>query len=195
MPWTTTRPSLLQRLHDPRDEAAWRDFDRRYGELVFRYARRRGLSSQDAEDVRQTVFVSLMRALPGFEYDPARGRFRSYLGRVVFNAVSRVATRPARSRELLLEDIAELPVAAEAPADSQWEREWADHHLRTALRRVRHSVDPRSLRVFDRLLAGAATNDVAAEFGLTDSGVRKIRSRIRARLQEFVQEQIRAEDA
>src|SRR3954469_2676729 len=113
MDWTSTHPSLLERLRDAGDAAAWREFDRRYGELIVRYARARGLQQADAEDVRQAVLLSLSRSMPRFEYSPARGRFRHYLGRVVRNAVSRWGSRrgcpPGAAGALSLVDAADLP--------------------------------------------------------------------------------------
>jgi hypothetical protein len=34
---STTRISLLDRVRDPADQAAWRAFDIRYGELILTY--------------------------------------------------------------------------------------------------------------------------------------------------------------
>ena len=61
-----------------------RDLNLRWGEL-------------EIEEVVQDVFIKLFRRLPTFVHDPARGRFRSYLYRVVMNAIaSRARPRPAR---------------------------------------------------------------------------------------------------
>ena len=83
-----TRLSLLTRVRDAGDARAWNEFEQRYSELVFRYALARGLQFADAEDVRQVVFLRLANALREFTYDPARGRFRSYLGAMVKNAIA-----------------------------------------------------------------------------------------------------------
>ncbi len=50
MAWQTTRPSLLERVRDPANDAAWAEFDRSYGELILRYCHRCGLQHSDAED-------------------------------------------------------------------------------------------------------------------------------------------------
>src|SRR5262245_43365444 len=99
----TTRPSLLSRVRDTGNRSAWRDFDDRYGALIVHYCRACGLQHSDAEDVRQVVMLNLARSLPNFRYSRERGRFRSYLGRVVRNAVSQHLSRPNR-RGLPLDD-------------------------------------------------------------------------------------------
>jgi RNA polymerase sigma-70 factor (ECF subfamily) len=187
-----TRSSLIRRLGDPRDDEAWRDFDRRYRELVLRYGLRRGLQLADAEDVRQAVMMNLARAMPRFVYDRSRGRFRSYLGRVVRNAVSRfLAGRPA---EALVPDL-EVADPAGAADDDPWIEEWRTHHLRLALDALRSSVEPATLSAFERLLDGASTAEVAREMGLTEAAVQKIRQRMRDRVKDLVRRQIRDEDA
>ena len=48
----TTRTTLLSRLKTRSDAAAWSEFHRIYAPLLYRYARGRGLSRADAEEVR-----------------------------------------------------------------------------------------------------------------------------------------------
>jgi RNA polymerase sigma-70 factor (ECF subfamily) len=185
-----TRASLLGRLRDSGDDDAWREFDRRYQGLVVRYCLRRGLQVADAEDVRQTVMIGLARSLKGFRYDPARGRFRAYLGRVVGHAITRF--QQTRRHEVSFEDLSRAD-AADAPEDDRWVDEWRAHHLRLALDAVRPSVEPASLAVFERLLDGREIADVALEAGLTEAAVHKIKQRMRDRLKTLVARQIEAE--
>ncbi|MBT8486678.1 MAG: sigma-70 family RNA polymerase sigma factor [Phycisphaerales bacterium] len=188
----STRPSLLLRVRDHADHAAWREFDERYGELVVRFCRSRGLQHSDAEDLRQVVLINLASALRSFEYSPARGRFRSYLGRATRNAVARHLGRPV-PRPARLETIV-ADVAAEEDRDADWEREWVRHHLRLAMRTVRRTFESRSVAVFDRLLSGVTTEQVAREFDMSTDAVHKVKQRIRNRLRELVADQLEQED-
>jgi len=196
MSWTTTRPTLIGRLRSPDDHEAWRRFDATYGGLIVAYARRRGLDLADAEDVRQIVLMSLAKVMPRFRLQPERGRFRSYLGRVVGNAIQRYRTRPHRQREILELDgelLGSLAVT-DGERDRDWEEEWVDHHLRVALRHVRESFDERSMVVFHRLLAGGRVADVAEDMGMSTAAVHKVKQRVRDRLKVLVAEQIEEED-
>jgi hypothetical protein len=47
---TPTPASLLSRVRDHEDTAAWSEFDVRYRDRIIRYALRRGLQAHDAED-------------------------------------------------------------------------------------------------------------------------------------------------
>ena len=177
MSWRTTQPSLLARVRDPEDQRAWEEFDRRYGELIVRYCRSRSLQQSDAEDVRQIVLMNLSSALRRFEYQPGRGRFRSYLGCVVRNAIARYAGRRQRDARGLDPQILDLEAVDDGEHDPRWEEEWTAHHLRRAMDVVRRSHDPKSLEVFDRLLAGGDVREVAATLGLSTDAVHKIKQR------------------
>lgn len=194
----STHPSLLARVADLEDQAAWREFDARYRDLILRYCRRKGLQASDAEDVRQMVLLNLARQLRTFEYRPEKGRFRDYLGRTVANAVHRHFRRPGPERRGLDTDVVAGLEAPEAPGeaalDRAWEIEWMHHHYRRAMDSVRQGSDPKSIEVFERLLEGRTTDEVAADFGMSRDAVHKVKQRVRDRLKRRVAEQIRADE-
>jgi RNA polymerase sigma factor (sigma-70 family) len=192
-----TRPSLLSRVRDTADQAAWSEFDSRYRDLILRYVCRQGLSAADAEDVRQLVMMRLLRVLPGFRYDAAHGRFHDYLYRVTRCSISDYRRSP-KSRPAPVLDGEELRRAIESgsePTDPTWEQEWLDHHLRVALAAVRENSDARSVAIFERLLNGASAEQAGTEFGLSAEAVHKVKQRIRDRVQARIAAQIREEDA
>jgi len=190
-----TRASLLTRVRDPSDQAAWREFEARYGDLILGYARARGLQHADAEDVRQGVLVKLSRTLRGFEYQPARGRFRDYLRRVVRTVLIDERSRPNALRNAVDGSMIEA-VSTEDPdvPDVLWEREWTDHHYRRALRTIRETFEPRSVELFERLVAGEDLAALAARFGTSEQAVHKVKQRIRERMKELIAAQVREED-
>jgi RNA polymerase sigma-70 factor (ECF subfamily) len=190
-----TRVSLLSRVRDTANHAAWQEFEIRYRELLIRFCRRRGLQRADAEDVTQIIFLNLARSLPGFVYDPQRGRFRSYLYRVAKNAIQRFIECPDTARTALeVSELEAIAVDDDDPLDEIWEQEWADHHYRLAMKQLRQVVDPRTVQVFERLVSGATTAQASEEFGMKADAVDKVRQRVRARLQKLIAEQVREED-
>jgi RNA polymerase sigma-70 factor (ECF subfamily) len=195
MKWQTTRVSLIARLHDSDDADAWRRFERSYGDVILRYACRRGLSVSDAEDVRQIVLLSMFRVMQTFHLSPERGRFRSYLGRVVGNAIQRYQARPHRAIESLEPDLELFAPPVVPRLDSLWESEWTDYHLRRALAAIRHSVEPRSIEIFEHLLRGATVETVARDMNGSIESVRKVRQRIKKHLQAEIRRQLDEEAA
>ena len=191
----STNVSLLVRVRDLGDERAWREFDARYRDLVLRYCRRQGLQASDSEDVRQMVMWNLAKKLRGFEYEPARGRFRSYLGTTVRNAIHRHFRSPNANVAGLESGVAsELEARPDATLDDQWEEEWRSAHYRRALQHVREAAEPKSVDVFEALLAGATLDAVAARFGMRRDAVQKVKQRLRDRLRDRIARQVDEED-
>src|SRR5205807_10230663 len=122
-----TRASLVVRLRDPRDEAAWREFVDLYAPLVYGYARKQGLQDADAADLSQDVLGAVAGAIGRLEYDPRRGAFRNWLFTVVRRKLSN--WRAAQSnRTHGSGDTATHQLLAQclAPADmeAEWDAEW-----------------------------------------------------------------------
>ena len=88
-----TRPSLLIRVRDPADQAAWQEFVEIYQPVILRLARRKGMQAADADDVAQEILVAVARAVEQREHDPKRAKFRTWLGRVAHNAILNALTR------------------------------------------------------------------------------------------------------
>lgn len=80
---STTSLTLLARLKNSADSAAWEEFVRRYGPRIYGWARRRGLQDADADDVTQDVLVKLAKAIHSFQ--PEKGKFRAWLATVTRN--------------------------------------------------------------------------------------------------------------
>lgn len=196
MPFESTQPSLLSRVRDASDQAAWREFESKYRELILRYCRGRGLQQSDAEDVLQVVLISLSKSLRKFEYRPERGKFRGYLGRSVRNAIGHHLARPnVAARALGSSVIAAVPAEDEGGADEQWEKEWTQHHYRLAMQTIRQTYEPRSVEIFDRILMGDGIEDIASKYDMSTQAVHKVKQRIRERLKQLIAAQIRDEDA
>jgi RNA polymerase sigma factor (sigma-70 family) len=76
---SSTSSTLLGRLRqDPKDQAAWEEFTRRYQPKVYEWGRCLGLQDADALDVAQDVLVKLIRTIDSFRYDHAQS-FRGWL--------------------------------------------------------------------------------------------------------------------
>lgn len=195
-PYPPTHASLLSRLRDRTDHRAWQEFESRYRDLLLRFCCRRGLQPADAEDVVQDVFTSLSQSLSGFSYDPAVGRFHCYLFRCIRNGISHWARRGDRGCQRLESDVAAAVADSDAGSHEReiWEAEWAAHHYRRALERVRAVLDAQTVAILERSLEGAGVTQLASELSMSVDAVYKARQRSRERLQDLVAEQIREED-
>src|SRR5437764_15107799 len=80
----STSLTLLDWLRAPDAAEAWSRFVRLYTPLLFDWARRLGLSADEAGDLVQDVFVVLVQELPRFSYRPD-GSFRAWLKTITLN--------------------------------------------------------------------------------------------------------------
>jgi RNA polymerase sigma-70 factor (ECF subfamily) len=185
-----TRASLLLRLRDPRDEAAWSEFVELYAPLVYGYARRRGLQDADAADFTQDVLGAVAGAIGRLDYDPRRGTFRGWLFTVVRRKLSdwravqenRVRGSGDPATHELLEQCP-TPGGAEA----EWEAEWEERVFAWACEQVRRDVTEVTWQAFWRTaVEGQPGKQVAGALGVSVAAVYHARSRVLARLKELV---------
>ena len=190
----STHTTLLKRLTAGEDTAAWSEFNERYGELIRGFARRKGLQPADCDDLLQEVLVSLTKSMPGFRYDPAKGRFRSFLKTVVMRAIyRRFRQKPGDVR---LEDIGQVADSAEddSATEAIWEAEWQQYHLRLAMRTIDVEFGEADRMAFKHYaIGGQAPQETADLLGLTINQVYKAKSNILKRLSELIDDQIKEE--
>ncbi len=185
-----TRASLLVRLRDPRDEAAWRDFIALYGPLVYGYARKQGLQDADAADLCQDVLLAVAGNVGRLEYDPRHGSFRNWLFVVVRSKLANWWTAQAR-RTLGSGDLATDRLLHQCPSppgdETQWETEWERRLVGWACEQIRGAVTEATWQAFWRTaIEGQPGKRVAADLGLSLAAVYHARSRVLARLKEIV---------
>ncbi len=182
----STRLTLLLRLRSRTDQMSWREFHERYGELLLRYARRRGASHEDAEDIVQEVETSVFKAMQGFAYDGTRGRFRAYLRTAVVHVMARRAAREARQPEPLDPNALDyVNAVTQAAQDNYWEHEWRLHRLRWALRAVAAEFEPATLDAFRlHVLMGKPVKDTSENLGISIASVYQAKSRVLKRVKD-----------
>jgi len=186
-----TRASLLARLGDPEDRAAWRQFVELYGSLVYGFARRRGLQDADAADLTQDVFLAVSRAMGRWRYDRDKGSFRGWLYGLTRNKVAAFLRQRQRQPVGSGDTDAQLRLAEEPSPDgeAEWEREFERQLFRLAAARIQDAFAPSTWTAFWRTaVEGRSGAAVARELGMSVGAVYVARSRVLARLTEQVQQ-------
>lgn len=182
---------MLARLTDGADSAAWKAFHERYGELIRGFARRRGLQPVDCDDVAQDVLLSLSKAMPGFRYDPVKGKFRSYLKTTTLRVIFKKSQE--QHGELPLGSIEEATRAAEqdSAVEEAWELEWQRYHLHRAMRTVEPEFSQTDRRAFELYaVAGGDARETANELGISVNQVYQAKSRLLKRLERVIEIQV-----
>ena len=191
---TTTHATLLARIRAGGDSDAWREFHDRYHELLRGFARRRGVQPNDCEDIVQEVLVALTKALPGFDYDPAKGKFRSYLKTAVIRAIFK--KRCQKPGETPLEHIEEATRAAAEDDEVEriWEDEWRQYHMRIAMSTIAAEFNENDRAAFDAYVGQQRpAQEVADMLSLSVDQVYQAKSRILKRLSGLIEQQVQDE--
>ena len=183
---TDTRATLLQRVRDPHDREAWHEFFELYAPLLEGYARARGLTRSDAEEVRDQCLEVLARRLPTFEYERARGSFQAWLHHIARGkVVDLLRAREVRARESVALERLDAP---EPGPDQLWEREWRAEHLRYALRLVREEEPAERFRAFELLLVEElSVAEVAQRTGLRATQIYKLKAALLKRVRAVLE--------
>ena len=185
-----TRPSLLLRLRDLEDAEAWREFVRLYTPLVFGHCTRHGLQEADAADVAQEVMRVAAQAMPQFEYDANRGKFRGWLLQATRHRLYKFYSRQNRVPQPASETTIERFVDQEPGADerARWEQEYRQRVFDWAAEKARPEFQSTTWDAFWlTAVKSDSVKEVAAQLGISVGAVYIARSRVIARLRELIE--------
>jgi RNA polymerase sigma-70 factor (ECF subfamily) len=179
--------SLLGRLRAGQP-GAWERLARLYGETVYGWCRRAGVSEADAADVSQEVFAAVVRRLGDFRRERPGDSFRGWLWTITRNKVRdhwrRADQVKAVGGTTAQEIIHQVPEDAPPDAEAGPEAE-AGGLYRRALELIQTEFEERTWRAFLLVTVEARLPaDVAAELGMTPGAVYIAKSRVLKRLRE-----------
>lgn len=191
-----TRVTLLYRLKNWDDQASWQEFFDIYWQLIYRFARKAGLTDAEAQDVVQDTFVAVAKHMPGFTYNSALGSFKGWLlnqtrwrivdqfrkrGRMpVYHPEAEDGTRTATIERIADEKSLDWNAA--------WEDDWQKSLFEAALTRVKHRLDPQKYQIFDFYVNRSwPPEKVAQTFNVAVNQVYLVKNRVTEMLRIEVQ--------
>ena len=190
-----TSASLLNRLREGDNDVDWENFYHLYADIIYRYARKLGLDEAGPKDVLQETMVALMSVLKRFEYDPRRGKFRSFLFTIVRRSSFRSIYRSKRRNEISADaeygdsDQPLMDLLASPDNDEVSEKDefrWRQSLLEHCLDEIRKdpTVNSDTVDVFIAYAVEEKTVlEVAEQFGIKENAVYQIKNRMIKRLQ------------
>jgi RNA polymerase sigma-70 factor (ECF subfamily) len=181
---TRTTTALLDGLEDPANEQIWREFDGRFRPILIAFARRLGLSAEDAADAAQETLTRFVGAYRAGRYDRTKGRLRSWVIGIARNCI-----RDAQQAAMVRGRMRGQSALGELPNDQEltliWDEECEQELLRRGLVELRRQTktDTRTIQVFEMLaLDGRRASDVAAELTISMNDVYLAKHRCLKRL-------------
>lgn len=139
--------------------------------------------------------LALTKSMPGFRYDPGKGKFRSYLKTVSIHAISRRSRQGGGESPLLNNDGSVSPAnAIEDETEETWEAEWRQYHLRMAMKTIRAEFNEADMGAFERYaVAGESAAAVGEALAMSVEQVYQAKSRVLKRLGQVIARQVEEE--
>ncbi len=189
---SVTNVSLLERVKNQADQAAWTDFVQRYGPKVYGWAVRQGLQSSDAEDVAQEVLTKLLHSLKTFEYQT--GKFRAWLKTVTRTTLLDYVDRRKRQGQAgggteSFDRLATLP--ARDDLCQRLQTEFDGELLQVAMNMVRRTTSEQSWTVFQlRMEQSLPYEEIARLVPLSADAAKMTYSRVLGKVRKQLQQLI-----
>lgn len=178
----TTDYDILNGAKD-RDEAAWEQFYNFYAPLIRLHGRDCGLKNENLEDLIQNVMITLSAQMPNFVYDPAKGRFRDYLRKIIRARANDMLRKIYRQERIPCEEI------SEAETEDQFEEEWREHILTRSMEKLKESVSLHHYQIFYLLeIRHYKVKELAELYHVPPISIYTIRNRLETRLKKIVRE-------
>ncbi|HEY3855665.1 MAG TPA: sigma-70 family RNA polymerase sigma factor [Verrucomicrobiae bacterium] len=183
-----TRETLIKRLKNWSDHESWRDFFDIYWRLIFIFARKRGLSETEAQDVVQETMISVAKHMPNFEYDPKNGSFKKWLltmtGWRIADQVrkrSPFSGRRAATANTDSSAVADLDNIADPSLPSpetMWNEEWKKNLYEVAVSKVKRE-NSQNFQIFDLFVnQRQPAEKIATAFNTTANNVHVTKHRV-----------------
>lgn len=179
----TTSISLLHRLQQPKEAAAWERFVELYTPMIRSWIKRQGLSDTDAEDLAQDVVVVLLKKLPEFQYSPEKS-FRGWLRTIAVNKSRDFFRRKNIRKEAgdgLIAGLAVDPEHLEFIEEPEYRAQLVSQALRIMQSDFRTTTWQ---ACWQSLVEGRPIEEVATSLDITPNAVYVARSRVLRRLRE-----------
>ena len=184
-----TRWSLVVRLQDERDEAAWAEFITEYEPFLLTFLQRRGLQDADAQDVAQQVLTAICQSVSRWKPDGRPGAFRRWIATIARNSAIKFLQRKSRQPDSSggTQFLARMHDVAARTDDVAAQQEYQQAVFAWAVARVRDEFRESTWNAFwETAVNHRPIEDVAQEFTMSTGAVYMARSRVMARLKAQV---------
>jgi RNA polymerase sigma factor (sigma-70 family) len=170
------------RLKNSHDEASWEEFVATYRNYILTIITNLKVSHHDAEDLLQSILLKLWNKLPDFEYDPGKGQFRYWLGRVTKNDVFKFYDKKKRRIQEAGEDEKEIQIPEDAAIDKMIESEWQTYISKKAWKNISTNFSEPVLNAFMGFAEGLTGAQIAEKMDMAENTVYVYKLRVQKAL-------------
>lgn len=176
MAYTTSR-TLICGLNDEKKTKTWQEswdnFEKKYKKLIFHIGIKNGLNSTEQKELLNDVMLAVYKKSSTFDF--AKGKFRTWLSKVIHNKICdiyRVKKRLAIQTSLTDEDDTKPDKAIPVDIISDIiKKEWNNYICAEAMKSLKTKVNPETYRAFEMYVQRLDTEDIAQATGMTEKNV------------------------
>lgn len=180
----STNTSFLREIREG-NESAWFEFHRKYSGMIRYIGQKRQLTPEECDDLLINVMTIFWKRIDNFIYEPERGKFRSYLGKITDNAAVKILRKKHQIEAVPIDHTAALEYPDEI--DGDFMDEWRDFVLKEALEELKNSVDTENYQIFYMsFFQKRSVKDISELTGKSTSNIYTIRSRVQKKLKELI---------
>ena len=173
-----TRLTLMERLQNSGDEKSWDEFNEVYRRFIHSIVRSMYVEAHLIDDLIQDVLLSVWKALPGFKYDPEKGRFSSWSATITINKVKSNQLKRTRQGARDQKAFERENEFDQGDLDNMVSREWAAFLTKTAWENVSQELSDSMKDCFEGVIAGKKIRDIATELGVPENTVSIYKKRV-----------------
>jgi RNA polymerase sigma-70 factor (ECF subfamily) len=174
-PLDATSSTLLRRVRDFGDAKSWDEFDKLYRPMLVKYARRRHLPPDVAEEIAQQCLAAIVSRIGKFE---RKTSFRGWLRGMVDHKIADYFARWDRERQAdtdVLRNARDLgPTSVEL-----WEESWDQAHVFHLVGALRTNFARHTLQAFSLyVLQERPVREIGQVLGMTPNQIYVAKSRV-----------------
>ncbi len=191
MEWITTTQAL-EDLKISNDSVVWNKFTESFRPVVINFAKKLGLSNDDAEDAAQETMLVFVKAFRDGKYNREKGRLRDWL----FGVARRVSLNLRKNKPLeqLIADKSTGTSYWDLIEDDRnikllWEDQWRQMVLSSCLEQVKKEFDSKIFKAFELYaIEQTAIDEVARKLDMSRNAVYIAKSRVLSRMRQLEQQ-------
>ncbi len=146
----STKKSLLSKIKEG-DDVSWYEFYLTYSPLIWLRGGDHGLKESEKEDLIQETLLSVFNGRERFHYDPAKGRFRNYIKKIIDRRSIDILRQRKNNNQSLsgASDEGLMDIAVSSEMEKLWEAEWREHIYNHALSELKTRIEPETYQAFE----------------------------------------------
>ena len=181
--FNNTSYTLIHRIKDRYDEAAWEEFVEIYRRYIYMVIRHMEIDMDTTEELTQSILIKLWQKLPEINFIQGNAKFRTWLSKVIYNSV--VDHQRSVKRSPNLTELNETH-GIDSQINKMMDTEWENYIANLALERVKTSFSGKAIEVFEMTRTGKSLEEISIKLDIKQDSVYRLKNRVIGRLKREV---------